>query len=158
MSVDLSKCKVGDKVKAANGKIGAVVLIDTLPSDYPLLIKINNMELWYSNDGVLAGCLSDNEKNIVEVISKGAAMVDLSKVKVGDTIKRRDGTTHLVTAISLITEGDPIYPIRIDYTNYTMSYMKNGLYYDDTTCNADICEVIPKETECVKPPTWVDAP
>lgn len=78
-------------------------------------------------------------------------MVDLSKCKVGDTIKRRDGTTHLVTAISLIPEYDPAFPIRMNYDNCTRSYRKNGLYYDDTTRNADICEVIPKETECVKP-------
>lgn len=79
-------------------------------------------------------------------------MVDLSKCRVGNTIKRRDGTTHLVTAIRLITEGNPIHPIRIDYDNCTRRYMKNGLYYEGTTCDADICEVIPKETECVKPP------
>lgn len=68
--VDLSKCRVGSKVKAHNGEIGRVIEVDKGTTDYPIYIEIEGMRLWYQNDGVLAGSYGRDEKNIVEVIKR----------------------------------------------------------------------------------------
>lgn len=70
MSVDLSKCKAGDKVELRNGKI--VALVENFCSDrdkYPFAHK-GYQSNWHGVDINGKSCIGDNECDIIRIIGK----------------------------------------------------------------------------------------
>ena len=72
-------------------------------------------------------------------------MVDLSELKVGDTVKFRDGSGSKVLNLSAHNHNK-IYPYSISFEDRRAMYTRNGCYFSDGDINyIDIIESIPKE-------------
>lgn len=69
-------------------------------------------------------------------------MIDLSKLKVGDTVKFRDGTRDFVRRIDTHCE----YPFLVTTSLSHRSYRANGTH-NSIKVPSDIVEIIPKESE-----------
>lgn len=74
MTVDLSKLKIGDKVKYDNGRISVVenvTIRDALKYDYPVRIKTDLYGIdSYTFNGSYTGKLGFSGYDIVEIIPK----------------------------------------------------------------------------------------
>ena len=92
--MDLSKCKVGDKVRNRDGKIGVVVKIDTkCEARWPLHIRFEDtfgiwytFGMWYTNDGIAAGLEEKSGYTIVEVIPNTRCIEFLDELSTGDHV------------------------------------------------------------------------
>lgn len=68
--------------------------------------------------------------------------VDLSKLKVNDTIELRDGTRHVVTAFR--RTGSGLYPFCVSYGGDEDTFTEDGhLYVDEMDHPVDIVRILP---------------
>ena len=70
--------------------------------------------------------------------------IDLSKCKIGQQVKLRDGT---ISFLQRISKGPVTYP----YLAGGFSYTKAGTYWGTPGSNYDIVELIPQATDKTKP-------
>ena len=99
--VNLSKLKVGDTLVFKSGRTAEVIEAAEWSTDYCFHVVFQYSDgstaSWnYENDGSWCG-LKNSEHTIVKVIHKERPIVDVSKVKVGDTLEFAKGDTAVVT-------------------------------------------------------------
>lgn len=128
--VDLSGVVVGDKLKLRNGDVGVVIATDT--SDEPVCaIFGSGARLWYRRNGIVIHKRDDelNDDDVVEIIKQKPPTLQAPlslegiKLKEGDTVLLRDGTTQIVNGVNL--SGVP-------YKIGNLYYKSNGV------CNTDV--------------------
>lgn len=77
-------------------------------------------------------------------------MIDLSTLKIGDTVKFRNGSTSLVNGFSI--DNNSVFPCEITFAGEgKVTCTMNGFYLYDKFSDNDIVEIIPKEKESNEP-------
>lgn len=138
--VDLSDVVVGDKLKLRNGDVVVVSATDT--SDQPVCAVFGSgARLWYRRNGIVNYSRDDelNDNDVVEIIKQEPPTLQAPlslegiKLKEGDTVLLRDGTTQIVNGVNL--SGDP-------YKIGNLYYKSNGVCNIDFDGQANARDVI----------------
>jgi hypothetical protein len=141
--IDLSLAEVGDQVRLRNGEICEIEKVDN--STLPVLAKF-----WYRRNGIrgIYGSISKfkNAHDIVELIKKRKEIKrpDLTKAKVGDKVRLRNGEVYTVTRF----ENTNSYEV-VELANHRGYYRLNGVlkgFSNTKESPLDIVELIPSIT------------
>jgi hypothetical protein len=147
VKLDLSKAKVGDRLRLRNGQI--VVVRENDGTSLPVCAD----GFWYQIDGVTRA----SERDAVELIKAPDVIerVDLTKVKVGDKVRTRGGRVAEVTELdppdtrACVFVGAPI----------ELWYGTTGVANIDSLNSEnrnDIVEILPKEDRTIRRPDFTD--
>lgn len=141
MSVDLSKLRIGDSIRLRNGRVKVVSKIDPLDS-FGFYKWRTDFGYYYSNDGKYYPD-KESPSDIVEIIPKEekeeVMSVDLSKLRVGDSVRLRNGTKFDVRWIQPHMES--FYKWSTNFGHYS----NTGRRWKKRRQPEDIVEIIPKK-------------
>lgn len=133
-TMDLSNLKLGDKVKLRNGTTETIT--DIIPDRTYSIRGTDNI---WTPQGSFSNYGEEHELDIVEVLPTSTP--DLSNLKVGDTVKLRNGDIQTIVSI---TDADLHYPLLSD----TLSWTPLGQYFAGyENHHLDIVEVLPAPAE-----------
>ncbi|ATW62735.1 hypothetical protein SCBWM1_gp51 [Synechococcus phage S-CBWM1] len=150
-NINLKNCKIGQKVKTANGITLVLKEIIGDHYNYPYLFSDSSGVVCpYTESGLLyIGNEEDRTRDIVEILpfeEKGG--MDLSSLKTGDKVRLRSG--KIATVRSLSGLFSPTYPIDLlveqTYGESNCFHLtREGKYRDDGSESLyDIVELLPK--------------
>lgn len=141
--VDLSTLKIGDSVKFRNGKVKEVIYTDRNGRFHRVLTRYGGLK--YCKDGHLFSNLVEDDFDIVEIIPKEDKMVDLSTLKVGDTVVFRKGNSEEVEKIEKL-EDDSDFDYFLWCKGFYSKLTKDGFFNTNKEEHlSDVVKIIPKE-------------
>lgn len=153
--IDLSKLKVGDKVKFRNGSTPEVekVYLSDSSRNYPYVIVFSGgVVLTYTKEGSF-GC-AKSPGDIVEIISKEptALRINLHNLAAGDSVYCDDGSEHVVDFITF----ERSYAVVTFYDFGTFEFNYNGSKFQEDAEVGNIVHVLHGAPESKEPTKTVD--